>query len=185
VLARVREKALARLDEHGLVMHRLTAAIMRGYLPPDQAAGIRDQAAALLAASHPGNQELPSTWPRWARLLPHLLVLDPEASTAALGRLAYDAIWYLIRRGDARGGHDLARRLYQHRLGKFGPDDPGTLDAAAALAAVSRTLGRYEQARELEEAVLARSRRVLGEDHPDTLVSANNLAADLRDLGEH
>ena len=27
-------------------------------------------------------------------------------------------------------------------------------------------------------------RRVLGEDHPDTLASANNLAVDLRDLGE-
>jgi hypothetical protein len=26
---------------------------------------------------------------------------------------------------------------------------------------------------------------VLGDDHPDTLVSANNLAADLRALGKH
>ena len=26
---------------------------------------------------------------------------------------------------------------------------------------------------------------MLGEDHPDTLVSASNLAIDLRDLGEH
>ena len=26
---------------------------------------------------------------------------------------------------------------------------------------------------------------MLGEDHPDTLSSANNLAADLRDLGEY
>jgi hypothetical protein len=26
---------------------------------------------------------------------------------------------------------------------------------------------------------------VLGEDHPDTLTSASNLAADLRALGEH
>jgi hypothetical protein len=33
--------------------------------------------------------------------------------------------------------------------------------------------------------VLGRRRRVLGEDHPDTLWSANNLAADLRGLGEY
>jgi hypothetical protein len=26
---------------------------------------------------------------------------------------------------------------------------------------------------------------VLGDDHPDTLISAHNLAADLRALGEH
>jgi hypothetical protein len=31
---------------------------------------------------------------------------------------------------------------------------------------------------------LARRRRVLGEHHPDTLISAHNLAADLRALGE-
>jgi len=38
VLARVAEQALARLDQHGLVMHRLTQAILRDHLPPDQAA---------------------------------------------------------------------------------------------------------------------------------------------------
>lgn len=31
---------------------------------------------------------------------------------------------------------------------------------------------------------LARRRRVLGENHPDTLASAHNLAADLRILGQ-
>jgi hypothetical protein len=36
----------------------------------------------------------------------------------------------------------------------------------------------------LDEDTLARSRRVLGEDHPITLASAGNLAADLRALGE-
>ena len=92
VLARVRQQALARLDQHGLVMHRLTQAVIRGSLPPGQAAATRDEAAAVLAASHPGDQALPSTWPGWARLLPHLLALNPEASTAALGGLTYDAV---------------------------------------------------------------------------------------------
>ena len=54
VLARVRQQALARLDQHGLQMHRLTQAILRGHLPPEQAADIRAAAAALLAANHPG-----------------------------------------------------------------------------------------------------------------------------------
>ncbi|WP_290056041.1 tetratricopeptide repeat protein, partial [Amycolatopsis solani] len=35
------------------------------------------------------------------------------------------------------------------------------------------------------EDTLARSERVLGADHPDTLVSASNLAVDLRELGEY
>ena len=169
VLARVRQQALARLDQHGLQMHRLTQAILRGYLPPNQAAETREGAAALLAANHPGDEELPTTWPGWARLLPHLLALDPEASTEALSDLTYDAIWYLIRRGDARSGYDVAYRIYQHRLGKLGPDSLGTLNAAATLAVVLRARGRDSEARELDEDTLARYRRVLGEDHPDTL----------------
>ncbi len=184
VLARARLQALARLDEHGLVMHRLTQAIIRGYLPPGQAAEAQDAAAALLAASHPGDGALPATWPGWARLLPHLLALDPDASAPALSDLTYDAIWYLIRRGDGRSGYDLARHLHQNRLEQFGPDDPATIAAAATTATILRDMGRYAQARRLNEDALVRSRRVLGEDHPSTLGSATNLAADLRMLGE-
>ena len=40
-------------------------------------------------------------------------------------------------------------------------------------------LGEYQAARELGEDTLAR-RRILGDDHPDTLTSASNLAASLR-----
>jgi hypothetical protein len=185
VLARVRQQALARLDQHGLLMHRLTQAILRGYLPPQEAADTRDEAAALLAANHPGDEALPSTWPGWARLLPHLLALDPETSTAALSDLSYDAAWYLIRRGDARNGYHLAHRLYRHRQDELGPDDPGTLSAARTLATVLWALGHYDKARELDEDTLARRRRVLGEDHPSTLASALGLANDLRALGEH
>ncbi|MGH3823264.1 MAG: tetratricopeptide repeat protein [Pseudonocardiaceae bacterium] len=42
-----------------------------------------------------------------------------------------------------------------------------------------RVLGR------LNEDTLTRRRQVLGEDHPDTLLSANNLALDLHALGEY
>jgi hypothetical protein len=45
-------------------------------------------------------------------------------------------------------------------------------------------MGRYAAARELDEDTVARYRRVLGDDHPDTRLSADNLAADLRALGE-
>ncbi len=43
-----------------------------------------------------------------------------------------------------------------------------------------RALGEYQQARVLDEDTLARRRRVLGDDHPDTRASINNLEADLR-----
>ena len=41
-----------------------------------------------------------------------------------------------------------------------------------------------QAARDLHQDVLDRRRRVLGEDHPATLTSADNLAADLRALGQ-
>jgi hypothetical protein len=44
--------------------------------------------------------------------------------------------------------------------------------------------GEYQAARELGEDTLARRRRVLGEDHPDTLASATNLVMLLGAVGE-
>ena len=41
-----------------------------------------------------------------------------------------------------------------------------------------------QAARDLDQDTLDRRRRVLGEDHPGTLRSAANLAADLRALDE-
>jgi len=41
-----------------------------------------------------------------------------------------------------------------------------------------------QAARDLDQDTLERRGRVLGADHPNTLASANNLAADLRALGE-
>ena len=41
-----------------------------------------------------------------------------------------------------------------------------------------------QAARDLDHDTLARRRRILGHDHPDTLHSADNLAIDLRALGE-
>jgi hypothetical protein len=183
-LARISGQALARIDAQGLLAHRLTQAVIRTRLSSGEAAVARVQAAALLTASHPGDQELPSNWPGWARLLPHLSALDPDASTAALSDLTRDAVWYLFRRGLPRNAHDLARQLYQYSFGRDGPDHPGTLTAATALAVVLRGLDEYGAARELDEDTLARWRRVLGDDHPNTQRTARNLEADLRALGE-
>jgi hypothetical protein len=44
---------------------------------------------------------------------------------------------------------------------------------------------QHQAARELGEETLARRRRVLGEDHPDTLRSAFILVCELSELGEH
>lgn len=52
------------------------------------------------------------------------------------------------------------------------------------LATVLQDQGHLDAARDLYEQVLAARRRLLGEDHPDTLTSANNLAAILHRRGD-
>jgi Tetratricopeptide repeat len=52
------------------------------------------------------------------------------------------------------------------------------------VALTYRVLGDPQGANELHEQTLTTRRRVLGDDHPDTLNSMNNLAAVRRELGE-
>jgi hypothetical protein len=55
-------------------------------------------------------------------------------------------------------------------------DLTSTNNAAVGL----RALGEYQRACALDEDILTRYRRVLGDDHPDTLASADHLVVDLR-----
>ena len=80
-LTQVSGHALARLDHRGLQMHRLIQAILRDRLTPEQAAATRERVEAILAASNPRDPSNPATWPRWAQLMPHLLVADLATST--------------------------------------------------------------------------------------------------------
>jgi transcriptional regulator with XRE-family HTH domain len=184
-LAHVTRQSLARIDHRGLQMHRLTQAILRERLTPAQATATRRYAEALLAASNPGDPPNPVTWPRWARLTPHVLAADLAATDSpALRELARHTCWYLIERGDARIAHDLVNGLHQQWRDRLGEDHEHTLMAAHYLAWTLLEMGRHAESRDLNRDTLARRRWVLGEDHPDTLYSAHNLAIDLRELGE-
>jgi hypothetical protein len=185
-LARLARQSLARIDDRGLVMHRLTQAILRDRLTGEQAAATRACAEAVLAAADPGDPPNPVTWPRWAVLMPHLLAADLAATgSGGLRWMACNACWYLLERGEAFPAHDLAADLRQHWRDRLGDDHEYTLVTAHYLAGALRDMGRYAQARELDEDTLARCRRVLGADHPHTLRTANSLAVDLWALGEH
>ena len=184
-LAHLARPSLARIDHRGLQMHRLTQAILRDRLNPEQAAIIRTRTEATLAASYPGDPADPSAWPAWARLLPHLLVLNPAGtSNAKLRNLACHGAWYLVKRGDARTGRDLAENLHQRWRGTLGPDHRDTLCAATTLAYALWELGSYREARDLDEDTLARRRRTLGDDHIETLRSATHFDLRLGSLGE-
>jgi hypothetical protein len=185
-LARLVGHSLARVDQRGLVMHRLTQAILRDRLPPELAAATRASTEAILAASNPRDQANPVTWPRWAQLMPHLLAADLAATgNPALHWMARNACAYLLACGDITAARDLAADLRQHWRERHGDDHETTLAAALYLGWALRDMGHYAQARELDQDTLARSRRVLGDDHPDTLAAATSLGNALKELSEH
>ena len=184
-LAQLSRQALARIDQRGLQMHRLTQAILRDRLTSDQAAITRVRSEAILAASDPGDPPDPVTWPRWAQLMPHLLAADLATTTNPdLRQLVCNACYYLLVRGDIRTGHDLASGLCEHWRGLLGADHEHTLAVAYYLSWALWEMGRYREACELDQDTLDRRRRVLGVDHPDTLISASGLGSDLRSVGE-
>ena len=185
-LAQLARQSLARIDPRGLVMHRLTQAILRDRLTPAQAAAARACTEAILAAADPGDPGNPVTWPRWAQLMPHLLAADlAAAGNPGLRWMACNACGYLLARGDTRTAHDLATDLRQHWRDRLGDDHENTRAAVLYLAWALQDMGLYAEARELDEDTLARVRRLFGDDDLHTLVSANNLANKLRDLGEY
>ena len=185
-LAHLTRQSVARIDQRGLVMHRLTQAILRDRLTAEQAAAARTCTEAVLAATAPGDPGNPVTWPRWAQLMPHLLAADLAATgSRGLRQMACNACGYLLARGDTRAAHDLATDLRQQWRDRLGDDHENTQATATYLAWALRDVGRYAEARKLDEDLLAWRRRVLGEDHPSTLASASNLAVDLTNLGKH
>jgi len=184
-LARLARQSLARIDHRGLVMHRLTQAILRNRLTPGQAAATRNRTEAILAASDPGDPDDPATWPAWARLMPHLLHADLAGTgNPGLRQLACDACRYLLVRGDTRTAFALTSDLHPRWRDRLGDDHEHTLAIGDCLGWALRELGRWAEARDLAQDVLDRRRRILCEDHPDTLTAAYNLASSLRRVGE-
>ena len=185
ILAHLTRQSLTRIDRRGLLMHRLTQAILRDRLTPAEATAARERIEAILVANDPGDQGNPITWPRWAQLMPHLLATDLAAtSNPGLRWMACSACGYLIFRGDTRTGHDLARDLRKQWCIRLGDDHKHTRAATSYLAWALRTMGHYVEARDLDQNNLDSARRLLGADHPETLVYASDLASDLRALGD-
>ena len=184
-LAHLTRQSLARIDQRGLVMHRLTQAVLRDRLIPAEADATRKRSETILAASDPADPSNPRTWPRWTQLMPHLLAADLAATgNPDLRWMAFNASWQLLARGDTRAAYDLATGLRQHWREQLGDDDIHTLVIALHVGWALHATGRLAEARDLNLDTMDRMRRALGEDHPNTLMSANNLASDLRGLGE-
>lgn len=185
LLARTGQHALARIGIDTLQMHRLTQAILRDHLPPEQARSTQASAEAVLAGNDPGDPQDPASWSGWSLIVPHLISLNPaDSDDTRVRKLACRAAWYLGKRGNAHASHNLADLLFRQWSNLSGRDDPDTIQAAHVLAFALCELGRHHEARDLDADNLARRHQLLGKDHPDTIRSASNLAHVLHILGD-
>jgi DNA-binding SARP family transcriptional activator len=182
-LRRIGSYGLGR-TERGLQLHRLTQAILRDQLSDADAEAYRSHAQALLVAADPGDERDPACWRGWARILPHLLAIDPATSASPeLRDLACRAVWFLFYRGDNVPARDFAEHLHRQWSERLGPDDQHTLRVAYTLVLVLAFVGPHRQGCRLAEDTLPRCQRVFGDDHPITLYATHYFAICLHTMG--
>lgn len=183
-VGRAASYGLIHVNADSITMHRLTQRVIRDDMVITQSEAVKATAEALLVRAQPPDSADPTSWPQWSQLLPHILALNPsDTDNDAMRHLACAAVWYLHARGDARTALPLAESLFNRWTERLGKIDPLTLTAGSNVAWIYRVLSRYDDARRLNENILALRKDLLGADHPDTLRSASNLAADLRRSG--
>ncbi|KAJ7800085.1 P-loop containing nucleoside triphosphate hydrolase protein [Mycena olivaceomarginata] len=84
--------------------------------------------------------------------------------------------------------HDIqlaSLRLLPHVESVFLVNTEGNLHFRAEYGRIFSKVGKYKQAEKLQTAVLDKQIKLLGSDHPDTLLAMGNLAATYSDLGEY
>lgn len=89
--AALRRLALVRRQSGSLTVHRLVGAVVRDRLGPQVRERHAEAATAALKSAFPHPADDHRSWPRSARLLPHVLALaeHPEATGASLASLLH------------------------------------------------------------------------------------------------
>ncbi|NAS20089.1 tetratricopeptide repeat protein [Herbidospora sp. NEAU-GS84] len=158
-------------ERDALSVHRLVQAVTLAELPEEERQAVLGQAADLLTAALPQDQEAIGSWPIYRRLLAHARAALPPRSEAMDQMIAY-----LNASGDYTTVKILQHQRYQAQLDHHGPEHPDTLLAQASLAYYTRQAGDAAAARDQLAALLPIHERVLGAEHPETLTNRANLA---------
>ncbi|WP_329793509.1 tetratricopeptide repeat protein [Lentzea sp. DG1S-22] len=133
----------------------------------------------------------PSVWPQWQRLLPHLLTTTaPDRHDLltthhdTLIDLLNSISAYLHTSGTTRQALSHAQHAHWLAHHHHEPDHTITLSTSTRLALRLSASGDHQAARELGEDTLTRYRRLLGDDHPNTLRTALDHVAVLGELDQ-
>ena len=177
--------SLVQRHQNGFQMHRLVQAVIRHRLAPERQDAVGSLAVALLSACNPGDPTVPTNWPTYAQLAPHVLAsgplgdADPDARALMVG-----TVQYLNIRGETQASRLTAEELLQRWRKVLGTEHPITLDLASMLTSMLAWLGEADVACELGQDTLEKCRRTLGPDHPTTLNAATYLTSALAWRGD-
>jgi tetratricopeptide (TPR) repeat protein len=178
--------SLVRRTEHQLTLHRLIQATAAASTTDDSLTTV----LTLLQVDLPEKVlSRPENWPRWALLLPHVLVAvdhhgdTPPAATYAVSSLLNLASNYLEIQGQPGRAEPLLRRALAIDETNHGPNHPAIGPGLNSLATVLRDLGRPDEALPLAERALTIDETAFGPNHPDVATDLNYVAGMLRDLG--
>lgn len=190
--------ALIKLDHNSrqILIHPLVQEVVRERMSADGLAIVRRQVHAVLAQSAPSRDiDNRATWDRYRQIWPHL---DPSRAVLSdeeqVRQLFIDRLRYLWLRRDLERGRQEAVAAINTWDGMLEgiSDSPiaeslrrQLLRMRVRLATILRDQAKFDEAKALDEGVLAQQRKLLGEDHPHTLTTAGGLAADLRGLGRY
>jgi cellulose biosynthesis protein BcsQ/tetratricopeptide (TPR) repeat protein len=198
LIRQIDQLALIKVDYSAREMqvHQVVQDVVRQRMSEAQRAAARRDVHQILISVRPhGDVDDPAMWPEYRMIWPHLTPSQAHLSARPQVRdLLVDRVRYLRQRDDLERGVRRAEEI-QHAWRDMlaeptGPAGPNVLRLQLYrlqfnLATILRDLGRYRQARALDEEVLRGQEELLGADHQHTLQTRSALAADLRALGEY
>ncbi|MEU4159674.1 tetratricopeptide repeat protein [Actinoplanes sp. NPDC026670] len=191
--------SMVALSGDAVTVHRLVQAVSRTPDPADphrQAADITAAYAAateaLIEAVPEEGDVVPSAWPVWRTLLPHVDALtgrrppeDADDDTRGFVALLRGHAGNFVQ---GQGDVALATRYHERTAADFealyGAKDPLTLGSFGNVASAYLAAGDLGRAVPLFERVLTGTRRACGRNHPDTLRATTNLAGAYKAAGD-
>ncbi|HTR92948.1 MAG TPA: FxSxx-COOH system tetratricopeptide repeat protein [Trebonia sp.] len=181
--------ALVKVDQgsNSLQIHRLVQAVIRAQMTDEEQTEARHELHKILVGARPrqGETDDPANWSTYEIIWPHLgPSVAEECDDPRTRQLLIDWVRYHWKIGEFEACLSLAQRLETTWTRQLGADDQQTLLLRFHIANVMRSQGRYQEARDLDTAVLERQHAVLGVDHPHALMTAGSLAADYKALGD-
>lgn len=182
--------SLAKIDRgsNAISMHRLVQAAIRLGLDAERGTDTVHEVHRVLTGARPrqGDTDDPENWHRYDQIWPHL---EPsrawDCDEVDTRQLLIDRVRYLWKRGDFPQALRTGRELEQRWREKLQPQEYWQLlYLRSHIANVLRSQGKFQEAYDLDSAVYAEQRQILGETDPQTLQTARSLGGDLRGLGD-